>query len=115
MYPEYAFCLFDEDADHYLSCDEFNSLFTLMAQLGLVTPGDCWPDRGDSICRLFSETDLNQDGFISWFEFQFWSIFTIDDCLWIFYLYNDDPYPTCSGYGSGARQLSLSSGEFTLK
>ena len=63
---EWWFCRFDEDGDHLLTCDEFNELFTYAANfeeyyywIELVTPGVCWPDIGESICRLFSEIDLN--------------------------------------------------------
>ena len=68
LVAEWWFCRFDEDGDHLLTCDEFNELFTYFADVVVylfgnvydpVEPGVCWPDLGESICRLFSEIDLN--------------------------------------------------------
>ena len=77
--PWFAFVYFDTNWDWQLDCEEFGELLTYLAALSLVdpwynifVPGECWPGRCESLCRLFSEIDLNGDGFIDWYEFTSW-------------------------------------------
>ena len=77
--PWFAFIFFDTNWDGLLDCEEFGDLLSYLAALNLIfpwfdlfVPGECWPDRCESICRLFSEIDLNGDGFIDWPEFTAW-------------------------------------------
>ncbi len=69
--PE-VFTTYDADSDNNLDCSEFNELFTFWANVEIVTPGTCWPDRGEKLCWLFAEIDTDNNGLISEDEFDVW-------------------------------------------
>ena len=69
--PEF-FSRFDYNSDNNLDCTEFNELFTFWADVNIVIPGTCWPDRGEKLCWLFAEIDTDHNGLISKDEFDAW-------------------------------------------
>ena len=89
---------FDFNWDGYLTCDELNEFLTFLANISwlfnppLFVPGECWPDRGESICGLFHEIDLNCDGLIDYFEFQTW-LCSKDDCAENYWCVGDSAVP----------------------